>query len=107
MIDKLAIYERMALLSTEMVDAARRSDWDQLGALEKMIAALRDELQVADISGYVDDGASRARKIELIHRMLADDRTIRSFTEPWMDSVRTLLSGNARQRKLSAAYNVG
>lgn len=109
MIDKLAIYEHMAALTAQMVAAAQQADWDQLTELEHHVGAMRDQLIAADRVAVVPeaDETRRARKVALIQRMLADDREIRRHTEPWMESVRTLLAGNARQRNLRTAYNLG
>ena len=46
----------------------------------------------------------RQKKIALIRRILNDDKEVRVHTEPWMDNVRQLLSGGARERNVRAAY---
>jgi flagellar protein FliT len=102
----LQIYETMQGLSTQMVEAARTNDWDQLSELEQRIASLRDRLIVQDpVAGVPhQDDSYRARKIALIRQLLADDREIRTHTEPWMDAVKQMLSSTSKQRAVQAAY---
>ncbi len=105
----LALLEQMSNYSTEMVDAARANDWDRLTRLERQVASLRDRMGVEEALGFPsrpkrmsDD--ERQKKIDLIRRILDDDKEVRVHTEPWMDNVRQLLSGGARERKLRNAY---
>jgi len=103
----VALYEHMSELSAKMVEAARDNDWNRLGALEFEIRKIRDELQILEPAdrplGPLSE-PERLRKVELIKRILADDREVRQHTEPWMESVRRLLGGNARTRAVRAAY---
>ena len=105
--DSIKLYETMSGLTQQMVAAARAGNWDRLGELERDVAALRNQLSIADpVSKPLapTEAQTRARKVELIQRMLADDREIRSYTEPWMSSVRRLLFGDARARNVRMAY---
>lgn len=105
----ITLYESMGLLSSQMLEAAQANDWDRLCELEREVADLRDRLQREDPpSDQISlDEANRQRKIRLIRQILADDREIRSHTSPWMENVKTLLAGNARQRSVHQAYGVG
>ncbi len=103
---QLLLYESMSHISGQMREAAQRNDWDQLCALEREVTSLCSSLRQEPAPARMDDGV-RQRKICLIRQILADDREIRSHAEPWMDSVRTLLSSGARQRAVSNAYGVG
>lgn len=105
----LALLEQMSNYSSEMVDAARANDWDRLSNLERQVASLRDRIGVEEALAYPsrprrmsDD--ERARKVALIRRILDDDKEVRVHTEPWMDSVRQMLSGGARERQVRDAY---
>lgn len=100
----LQTYERMSELTDQMAAAARANDWDRLCELERELAGLRDWLQSNDAQPVRLDESERQRKVELIKRMLADDREVRRHTEPWMDDVRKLLSTGARTRNLQATY---
>jgi len=105
----LTHYEAMCRLTGMMTEAARDNDWGLLGSLEREVAALRNHLQAQDANGmhYDLNESERMRKRELILRMLADDREIRRYTEPWMASVRALLAGAALERNVRRAYSDG
>ena len=106
----LALLEQMSSYSTEMVDAARANDWDRLTHLERQVASLRDRMGVEEALGFQGrvgkrmSEDERQKKIALIRRILNDDKEVRVHTEPWMDNVRQLLSGGARERNVRAAY---
>jgi len=78
----LSMYENIAGLTTQMVEAARASDWNGLNSLENQCAAEA----VGAIGGAVPalSGAPRLRKIDLLKQIMANDREIRNVTEPWM-----------------------
>ncbi|MCL2655858.1 MAG: flagellar protein FliT [Betaproteobacteria bacterium] len=104
----VALYERMSELSATMAEAARANDWDHLSNLELEIRQIRDKLQMlepAEGPAIPLSGTDRQRKMELIKQILQDDREVRRHTEPWMESVRAMLGGNARGRAVRAAYN--
>jgi flagellar protein FliT len=104
----VTLYERMSELSAMMVNAARATDWDRLSGLELEVRQIRDELQrlePAEGPALPLSGTDRQRKMELIKQILQDDREVRRHTEPWMESVRAMLGGNARGRAVRAAYN--
>jgi flagellar protein FliT len=105
----LTHYEAMSRLTGMMAEAARENDWGLLGSLEQEVAALRNHLQEQDAKGIHFDlnESERLHKRELILRMLADDREIRRYTEPWMSSVRALLAGAVLERNVRRAYNGG
>lgn len=106
---QLSVYESMNELSRQMVQAAQQTDWDQLIALEQKVAELREALKRIDTQGEQAEAHSepiRKRKVDIIKSLLADDREIRSYTDPWMDNVRHLLAGSARQRNVRNAYGV-
>lgn len=101
----LALYESMSTVSAAMVEAARANDWDRLVTLEREMAALRDEIMRAAGASQEPLGATEAaRKAELIAAMLENDVEIRQHVEPWLASVRKLLSGAARDRAVRTAY---
>lgn len=101
----LDLYESMSTVSASMVEAAQANDWDRLVALEHEMAALRDQIiRAAGASRETLGEAEAARKAELIAAMLENDVEIRQHVEPWLASVRKLLSGNTRDRAVRAAY---
>ena len=85
-------------------------DWDRLTRLERQVASLRDRMGVEEALGFPsrpkrmsDD--ERQKKIDLIRRILDDDKEIRTHTEPWLDNVRQMLTGQSRERAVRAAYD--
>lgn len=95
----------------EMAAAARANDWERLSVLEREAAALREAAR-ADSANAADDAAALARlppadAAELregIARLLALDAEIRSHTDPFLSSVRKLLSAGRHERALRDAY---
>lgn len=102
----LSVYETMGDISARMVEAAREADWDRLVSLEREVAQLRSRLVFDDRVAPLSE-SERQRKIELIKRILADDREVRSYTEPWMDQVRVFLGTGGRGRDMRNAYGTG
>lgn len=99
----LALYESMSVLSAQMVEAACACDWDRLVALEKDCAGLARRLETGGEPAPLSE-AEKARKMDLIRRILADDAEVRRHTQPWMEQVRQFLGGTARARSVRRAY---
>ncbi|MBU0603782.1 MAG: flagellar protein FliT [Gammaproteobacteria bacterium] len=87
--NSLPLLEDMRQLSSHMVDAARANDWDRLVSLEQNVSALRS--RIADNDEPAATPAERARKIELMRQILADDAEVRRHVEPWMQQVKVFL----------------
>ena len=49
-------------------------------------------------------GPIRARKVQIIHQILAHDRQIRDLVSPWMAELASLINSTSASRKLSTAY---
>lgn len=107
-LETLSIYEDMVLLSAQMVEAARSADWPLLSTLEVRCSShiARLKRNVADAS-HSDDANTREHKVALIKKILDDDRTIRSLTEPWMKQLSNLMKNTNTERKLIQAYGIG
>lgn len=106
--NNIRLYEQMNTLSAQMAEAAVANNWERLSALEREVASLRDRLKMEDPVSRAPVHLSeveRRTKADLIKRILANDREVRRHTEPWMESVRHLLGGNARNRAVRAAYS--
>lgn len=99
----LVLYESMSTLSAQMVEAAAACDWDRLVALEQDCAGLARHLE-SDGEPKPLSEAERARKRDLIRRILAADAEVRRHAEPWMEQVRQFLGGGARERSVRRAY---
>lgn len=90
MTTQIKLYEKISTLSQRMVDAAQANNWDRLVALERRVAALRNELIASDASLALST-PELLHKQSLIQQILEDDAEIRRHTEPWMERVRHFL----------------
>ncbi len=99
----LSTYEAMQVLTDQMLAAAGKGDWEALGVLERRVGAHVEALK-ANEEKVVLEGASRVRKVELIKRMLEDDRKIRDLTMPWMAHLSKLINSTGTERRLNKAY---
>jgi flagellar protein FliT len=77
----LAMYENIATLTGTMASAAQTGDTARLAQLETR-CVIESAAAVTGVPAL--DGAARLRKVELLKQILANDRTIRAVTEPWM-----------------------
>lgn len=97
----ISMYEAMA-------EAARANEWDTLASLEREAAALRDAFRAQGRIESAADGALTDEAAEglrtRIERVLALDAEIRAHTDPFLVSVRKLLSDNNRGRAMRDAY---
>ncbi|MGH8761859.1 MAG: flagellar protein FliT [Nitrosospira sp.] len=101
----LATYRSISNITGEMAGAARTGEWDKLTALERHCATLVAQFEAAQPVRLTND--ERRQKVELIHKILADDKEIRRHAEPWMERVQTLLGNAGMQRRLHRAYDSG
>ena len=99
----ISLYETVSDLTGQMLAAAQSRDWENLAELESHCAA---HVQVLKEGEHVValDGPLRARKVKMIHNILAHDRAIRDLTTPWMAELANLISSAGTSRKLTAAY---
>ena len=103
--DILTVYESVADLTGQMLDAAGSNDWDRLVQLEQQCSSHVSHLRANEATLPLT-GPARKRKAELIKQVLADDRRIRDLTSPWMAQLSKLISSNGTQRRLANAYGV-
>lgn len=99
----IALYETVAVITDQMLSAAKKRDWEELVALESRMASHVEILKVGEPPAALS-GASRTRKVQIITKILADDRQIRNITEPWMAELAVLLNSVGTERKLLQAY---
>ncbi len=99
----IALYETVATITDQMLAAARVGDWDRLAVLESRcashVAVLKKDEPPAALTGDI-----RVRKVQIIKKILADDREIRNIAEPWMAKLSQLINSTGAERKLSNAY---
>ncbi|CDG81905.1 flagellar protein FliT [Janthinobacterium agaricidamnosum] len=99
----LSQYEAMVEITEQMVQAAVQSDWELLETLEKRVAgharALRENEAPAQL-----EAALRLKKVQIIKKLLDDDRKIRDLTLPWMAHLSKLINSTGTERRLVNAY---
>lgn len=99
----ISIYEAVSDLTGQMLEAARVRDWENLAELESHCAGHVSTLKASEPALPLT-GESRAKKIRIIHQIMAHDREIRNLTEPWMAQLSAMMSNAGTERKLSRAY---
>jgi flagellar protein FliT len=88
----LARYEAIAAISARMLIAARRTLWNDLVSLQEEYRLMVDALKDAEFGVKLDE-VERARKYDLIRRILADDAAIRDLANPRMANLSALFAG--------------
>lgn len=101
----LATYRSISGITGEMAGAARAGEWDKLTSLERHCAMLVARFEAVQLVQLTND--ELRQKVELIHKILADDAEIRRHAEPWMERVQTLLGNVGMERRLRRAYDSG
>lgn len=101
----LAAFQTLCDLTGEMKEIARMGEWEQLTLLEQRCAGVVAQLR-ATLPVRLPAGMQR-RKVELIHKILADDAEIRLHTQPWMQRIQALLGNTDRARRVHRTYEVG
>jgi flagellar protein FliT len=99
----MSLYETVAVITNQMLEAARIGDWEQLAALESRCTSHVETIRNGE-SPVPLSGAVRERKVKIIQTILAHDREIRTITEPWMAQLSARMNSNSAERKLSRAY---
>ncbi|WP_250532593.1 flagellar protein FliT [Caballeronia sp. AZ10_KS36] len=94
-----AHYEAIAALSAQMLRAAREGDWGDLKAMQGTYRDLVEQLKDADHGSALDETA-RARKLDLVKKILADDAAIRDLTSPSLARLSALFAVNSPARVL-------
>ncbi|WP_296465055.1 flagellar protein FliT [Pigmentiphaga sp.] len=91
-------YMELAELSSAMLAAARRGDWDEVASYEAECARRTDYVRQLSTPGTESlPKAEREGCIALIQQVLADDAAIRDLAQPWMKELEQILRPN-RQR---------
>ena len=99
----MCLYENVATLTNEMLTAAREGDWDKMAELEARCSSQVSVLKQGEAPVSLT-GALRERKVEIIRKILADDREIRNLAQPWMEQLSLLINSTGAERKLNQAY---
>ncbi len=78
----LRTYESLAAKSEAMLAAAQRNDWHTVVAIERDCdQMLRRLCSVASMQKL--DRQTRARRSELMHRIVTTDAAVRELSQPW------------------------
>lgn len=101
--DMIALYEEVARLTGHMLSAAHQADWDRLIELEAGCARCIESIKGCPVPAQLTEEA-RQQKVELLRRILSDDREIRKLTAPWMEHVGKLLGTANVQCQVARAY---
>lgn len=96
-------YEALADLTQQMLAAARQGDWDLLATLESRCSDHVELLKSKDAPAPLPTLA-REQKVQIIKRILENDRAIRNLTEPWMAQLSILINSTHNERKLAETY---
>ncbi len=99
----ISIYESVSTITGQMLLAAQRHDWAELERLETQCA---HQIEIIRTRGPLApvDGEQRERKINLLKKILRDDRLIRDATQPWLKELQALMRNTGNQRKLARHY---
>ena len=98
----IATYETILSITEQMLQAAKKNDWDYLMALEEDCRTNVAKLVSANPPPLT--GEYQLRKVEIIHKVLADDAEIRNITQPWMGYLQGLIGSIGHEKKLVQAY---
>ena len=97
------LYENVAVITDQMLHAARKRDWELLTQLEQNCSSTVAKIRENELPTVLSEEL-RERKIRTIKKILADDKEIRDITEPWMAELSNLIRSNGTARKLNQAY---
>ncbi|HZW14159.1 MAG TPA: flagellar protein FliT [Noviherbaspirillum sp.] len=100
----LALYETVAGITDQMLEAARTGDWEKLAVLESRCSSQVEIIKQNDQPRQPLTPMAREQKTRIIRKILDDDRQIRDITEPWMAKLSMLMNSAGTERKLSKAY---
>jgi flagellar protein FliT len=99
----ISVYESVSDLTGQMLAAAQSRDWENLAELESHCATQIQRLKDGEAPAALP-AALRARKVKIIHQILAHDRQIRDLTTPWMAELAALIGNTGAERRLARAY---
>lgn len=90
-----SLYESVAEVTNQMLQAAQNQDWDELAELEVSCANYVEQIRDYD-EVQPQDGEAYKRKLRSIKQILANDREIRNLMAPWMLKLNNMLSGGSK-----------
>jgi flagellar protein FliT len=96
-------YEKALELTRSMLEAAQKSEWERLVALEGERATLIDQLRDLDREPP-RDVRERDRKRALLREIMQFDEQIEILTQDWMRELREVLGSISAEQRLSRTY---
>ena len=88
-------YEKIALASRSMLEAAHLGNWDQVEQIAARCRVMIEKLKLSSTRNSLGDKEKR-RRIALLRSILNDDAQIRARAEPWLRDLEAFL-GSAPQ----------
>mgnify|MGYP001606863359 CR=1 FL=1 len=89
----LDYYKAIEEASRQMLEAARRQDWDDVVRCEGTCAVLIEQLRFRGKSEELPR-EDRTEKTRIMQRILRNDAEIRVLAEPWLNDVANLFEGS-------------
>lgn len=89
------LYESVAEVTNQMLQAAQNQDWDELTELELSCADYVEQIRDYD-EVQPEAGEAYSRKLKSIKVILANDREIRNLMAPWMMKLNSMLSAGSK-----------
>ncbi|CAN5708051.1 N/A [soil metagenome] len=83
--DLMDYYKAIESSSRQMLDAARREDWDDVVRCEGACAVLIEQLRFLSKSQDIPKDR-RSEKSRIMQRILRNDAEIRILAEPWLST---------------------
>ncbi|MFM9835477.1 MAG: flagellar protein FliT [Methylophilaceae bacterium] len=102
-INVLSLYESVAEVTSQMLEAAQEQDWDRLRELEDYCGTYVEKLKAFEELEPLT-GDAYARKLTCIKKILADDREIRNLMAPWMVKLNAMLNRNHARNTTPRSY---
>jgi len=90
-----SLYESVAEVTNQMLQAAQNQEWDALSELEVTCADFVEQIRDYD-EVQPEAGDAYKRKLKSIKLILANDREIRNLMAPWMLKLNNMLNGNSK-----------
>ena len=90
-----SLYESVAEVTNQMLQAAQNQDWDELTELEVSCANYVEQIRDYD-EVQPEAGDAYKRKLKSIKVILTNDREIRNLMAPWMMKLNSMLSGGSK-----------
>ncbi|MDP3107087.1 flagellar protein FliT [Hydrogenophaga sp.] len=92
----LDYYKAIERTSSQMLDAAKTENWDQVVRLEGACAVLIAQLRYKSKTDQLAP-EERKEKTKIMQRILRTDAEIRNLAEPWLNDLSQLIDRNQPQ----------